>query len=987
MRSYRRPTSATDPPRVTVPRRNERCAGSPMVTLPPTFPLYLVVALDPPVASPSDDVPPSTPTAAGGGEMAPRIAAFDWAATPLGPRESWSGSLKTIVEMMLAHALPMTVLWGPESINLYNDAYVPILGDKHPATLGRPQHEVWPELRKVNEPLIRRALAGETITLKDALFVSHRHGASEEAWSDLTLCPLRDDTGTGAGVLVTVFETTGRVLAERERDRVEVALRASEERQAFLLRLSDALRPLAAPTAIAGTACRLLAERLDVDRAYYVEVDEAAGIARVERDYVRGEAPSLAGEHRVADFGWSVAILRRGECHVVPDTRTSSLVPPSDRAACIALGIIACMGAPLIKQRRLVGALCVTLSHPRDWTGSEIELLREVGERIWAAIERAHAEASVRESEARLAAVFESLPVGLGVVDAAGAIILSNPVMQTFLPTGVIPSRDVARRGRWRARDPDGAPVEPGDFPGARALRGESVVPGIEMLHETHDGREIWTSVSSAPIRDGEGRVVGGVIVVTDVDAVKRASEAQRESEVLFRSFAENSADTIWITNRDGSRLEYLSPAFEQMFGAPREVAMAAPGRWNDLILPDDRGMAAAIVPRALAGEMGVVHYRITRPGTGPVVYLRDTGFPIFDEAGTVRRVAGIVQDVTDIHDATAALEAEKERFRTLAEGIPQLVWRSCDEGLWTWASPQWCDYTGQEQEGSHGWGWLEAVHPDDHAVTVTAWHAARPHGELEAEYRVRRASDGAWRWHQTRSVPVRAAPEPGYPEGRILEWLGTTTDIEDLKRLQGQQGILVAELQHRTRNLLAVVRNVAKKSVPPSPGRDQYDARLAALGRVQGFLARTGRYTVALHDLVEAELQAAGDGTSDRVTVDGPPVELPGEGVQPVALALHELATNAVKYGAIAQPEGRLSVTWRAEEREDGSRLLIAWRESGVAMPEGPPTRKGYGFELITRALPYQLKAETRLELAPDGVRCDIALPAGAFRIVEAVA
>ncbi|WP_198384645.1 sensor histidine kinase [Roseomonas sp. KE2513] len=389
-------------------------------------------------------------------------------------------------------------------------------------------------------------------------------------------------------------------------------------------------------------------------------------------------------------------------------------------------------------------------------------------------------------------------------------------------------------------------------------------------------------------------------------------------------------------------------------------------------------------MPRTLDGEMVVVHYRVIRPSGGRVVHLRDTGFPIRDEEGHVVRVAGIVQDVSDIEEAREALEGEKERFRTLAEGIPQLVWRSCDEGRWTWASPQWRDYTGQSQESSHGWGWLEAVHPDDRERTMASWHAARPHGRLEVEYRVRRASDGAWRWHQTRSVPVRNGATAAQPEGRIVEWLGTTTDIEDLKRLQNEQAVLVAELQHRTRNLLAVVRNVARRSISPQPGRDEYDERLAALGRVQGFLARSSSYRVALRDLVEAELQAAGDGVSDRVTIEGSPVDLPGEGAQPVALALHELATNAVKYGAIAQPTGRLSVTWLIDEGKEGVRLLIVWWESGVAMPGSPPARRGYGSELITRALPYQMAAETALEFTPDGVRCSIALPAGAFRTAE---
>ena len=154
----------------------------------------------------------------------------------------------------------------------------------------------------------------------------------------------------------------------------------------------------------------------------------------------------------------------------------------------------------------------------------------------------------------------------------------------------------------------------------------------------------------------------------------------------------------------------------------------------------------------------------------------------------------------------------------------------------------------------------------------------------------------------------------------------------------------------------------------------------------MQGFLSRSAAYAVSLADLAEAELRAAGDGASGRVRVGGPAVDLPGESVQVLALALHELATNAVKHGALAVPGGRLSLTWRTEAQDaearhpDADQLVVEWRESGVAMPDGPPARRGYGTELITRALPYQLRARTALEFAHDGVRCRITLPAGAF-------
>ena len=462
-----------------------------------------------------------------------------------------------------------------------------------------------------------------------------------------------------------------------------------------------------------------------------------------------------------------------------------------------------------------------------------------------------------------------------------------------------------------------------------------------------------------------------------------RAEGALRESEERLRQFGEASLDVLWIRDAETLQWTYLTPAFETIHGLSREEALTGDNYrgWQDLIVAEDRAYAVDKISRVGAGERVTFEYCIRRPVDGEVRWLRNTDFPMRDGAGRVVRIGGVGHDITTLKRVQAAMADSETRLRTLMEGIPQLVWRSGKDGLWTWASPQWMSLTGQAQAESHGFGWIDAVHPDDRAAAMQAWDRAQPHGRLDVEYRVRRLSDSAWLWHRTRSVPVRDAPGPGGAEGPITEWLGTTTDIDDLRRLQDEQQVLVAELQHRTRNLLAVVRNVARRSIGPSPERDEYDARLAALGRVQGFLSRSPGYSVPLGDVVEAELQAAGDGASAKVEVAGPAVDLPGESVQAVALALHELATNAVKYGAMAQPSAQLSVTWRIEAGEGGAPcLVIDWRESRVAMPAGPPARRGYGTELITRALPYQLRAETALEFMPDGVRCRIILPASAF-------
>jgi PAS domain S-box-containing protein len=226
-----------------------------------------------------------------------------------------------------------------------------------------------------------------------------------------------------------------------------------------------------------------------------------------------------------------MATYRAGRRFVVHDTRSDPLFAPPQRQAPAAVQVLGAVGVPLLKQGALVAILAVHSAAPRHWTEEEVALVEETAERTWAAVERARAQAAQRQSERRLAAVFESLPLGVGLVDTQGSLLLANPEMRRFMPDGVIPSCDEARYERWRAYHPDGRRIERRDYPGARALRGEWVLPGVEFLFLYDDGRETWIRVAAMPIRDGEGRITGAVGVAADIDAAKRAEQALRESE------------------------------------------------------------------------------------------------------------------------------------------------------------------------------------------------------------------------------------------------------------------------------------------------------------------------------------------------------------------------------------------------------------------------------------------------------------------------
>ena len=347
--------------------------------------------------------------------------------------------------------------------------------------------------------------------------------------------------------------------------------------------------------------------------------------------------------------------------------------------------------------------------------------------------------------------------------------------------------------------------------------------------------------------------------------------------------------------------------------------------------------------------------------------------------------IAGVVLtfvDVTARVRAETALRESEGRQRALIEGVPQLVWRAVDGGHWTWSSPQWTTYTGLSHDESRGLGWLKALHPEDRETALAMWKDAARIGRLEMEERVFHAADASYRWFQTRATPVWDEA------GTIVEWLGTSTDIHDLRTLQEEQQVLVAELQHRTRNLMGVVQSTAETTLRASNDLEEFGSRfrdrLDALSRVQGLLARlnTGD-RVTFENLLRSELEAVGavDGTLDKVTLNGPSgAALRSSTVQTFALALHELATNALKYGAFAQTSGRLAIIWRVEPAGPDGRpwLHVDWHESGVTMPpaDAVPQGTGQGRHLIERALPYQLGARTTYVMGPDGVRCSIAVP-----------
>jgi PAS domain S-box-containing protein len=273
--------------------------------------------------------------------------------------------------------------------------------------------------------------------------------------------------------------------------------------------------------------------------------------------------------------------------------------------------------------------------------------------------------------------------------------------------------------------------------------------------------------------------------------------------------------------------------------------------------------------------------------------------------------------------------------------------------------------------------GWEALLHVDDRAEHQRRWRAAAQQGGVfEQEHRLRTAA-GVWRWFLCRAVPQHDAA------GEVICWFGSSVDIDQRRRAELRQRYLLAEVQHRAKNILAVVRSLLSRTLESAVGLDDFAAhlsgRIAALARTQTALGRTIAGTMGLEELVLQEVVAQGGQLRDQVMIEGPPVMLADKMAETMGLALHELTTNALKFGALSVANGRVRVAWDlvidpAEPTQPG-RLRLMWEETGVKITTPEPARRGFGCEMIERGLPYELGARTKLQFRPRGLRCEIDL------------
>ena len=532
---------------------------------------------------------------------------------------------------------------------------------------------------------------------------------------------------------------------------------------------------------------------------------------------------------------------------------------------------------------------------------------------------------------------------------------------------------------------------------------GEGITALEQMLPIVRDGveQETYWNYSFTPITDPAGKVLG---VFNQGNEITRAVINERrlafQVQVADRLRSLSKPEDVWVAAATllGEHLGAARVGFAEVDEADDRVTILREWRQSETV-PSLQGrttplsdlppaaiahvksgqvLALADVDKIAQGSSSEDAELGARLGVRAVVTVpllrreRLRAFLYvhhFEPRSWKRSEAAMARDVAERGWAAVERAKSEERlresedhYRHTVELNPQVTWTALPDGQLNRVSRRWYDWTGTSGLGET---WAEGLHPDDRQRTFAVWANCVATGQpYDIEHRVQMI-DGCYRWARSRAFPR-------YDEsGNIRLWYGSTEDIHEQKLAEERQRLLINELNHRVKNTLATVQAIAfqtlKGEIPLSEARARFEARLLALSRAHNLLTEESWEGASLRRVIaDTTAYLAGDG--ERFEIDGEPVFLSPRAALALSLALHELSTNAVKYGALSGEEGKVSIKWTLTDET----LRLDWKEM-----EGPPVvkpeRRGFGSRLIERGLEADLAGHAELHFEPDGLRCVI--------------
>lgn len=577
-----------------------------------------------------------------------------------------------------------------------------------------------------------------------------------------------------------------------------------------------------------------------------------------------------------------------------------------------------------------------------------------------------------RESEARFRALFEQSPLMVHIFDARGQTVAVNPALERNFGVSA-----EALRNYNVFEDPQ-LQAPPACDLIRRAFAGE-ITKSPALRHDASlsvgGGNSRWVEATAYPVKDEAGTIREVVILSQDVTSRVDAETALDDAQARFHIARE--AAQLGVFDYDFRTGQCIwDERIRSLWGVEPEEVITDSVFMNG-IHPDDRtGVVQALAFAAKPDGDGdySAEYRVIHRGTGRTRWLMASGRAFFT-GGEATRLVGTVQDISDRRRYEDALRASEERLQIglAAAGLGHWSWDAATDRVDF--SEQACAIFGLSAGEEITWKGLQVLlHPEDAPVAVQSVQESLLSGEdYTIEYRVNRR-DGTRVWVMVRGRPVYG--QSGMPPGMI----GVVQDITERKRAEEKIRLLMAEVNHRSKNLLAVVQSIAHQTSAKGSPRSfahRFSERLQGLAASHDLLVGNGWQGVELIDLVESQLAHFRDLVRERIRFSGPPLQLRPAAAQALGMALHELATNAGKYGSLSGEQGAVTIRWSVSGPEGSRRFHMEWRESDGPCVEAPVT-SGFGSKLIAHMTEIALQGRATLAYPPDGVIWTINAPLG---------
>jgi signal transduction histidine kinase/DNA-binding response OmpR family regulator len=938
------------------------------------------------------------------GAMSARIHAFDWTKTTLGPVETWSPALRATLGVMLANRFPLLLWWGPDYISIYNDAYVPILGNKHPSALGLPVRECWSEIWDILKPLIDTPYNGGPSTwIEDFELHIQRLGHPEETHFTVAYSPVPDETtaqGIG-GVLATVHEITQKVIAER--------------RVAILRDLG-----VRAAEGSAEETCRAAAEIL----THHVKDVPFALLFLVDADGQHARLAAAAGVEPGKDVSplvvrldqietentWPLSAVNSHQNMVtVTDLKSRfKVIPPGPWADPPHTAVVVPIRSN--KANELAGFLVSGVSAHLTLDEQYRGFYELMASQIATAIAQARAYEEERKRAEALAEIDRAKTAFFSNVShefRTPLTLMLGPLedlkqestrLQSPLSASQHQQLDLIHRNSLRllkltnalldfARIEAGrvqAVYEPTDlaafttelasvFRSAVEKTGLKLVVNCPPLTEpAFVDRDMWEKIVLNLISNAFKFTFNGEIEVslrqtdTQIELAVRDTGtgiAVDELPKLFERFYrvagaqgrthEGSGIGLALV-QELARLHGGSVSVESHYGQGSTFKVAIPLGRNHLPA-QSIGAERTQASTALGARPFVEEALRWLPVSSS---RNEVGIDDFDMSKHTARQDGersrilVADDNSDMRDYLRQLLGARYEVETVADGEAALAAidkRAPDLVLTDIMMPR-----------LDGLGLLARLRADPHTKTLPViLLSARAGEEARIEGLHTGADDYLIKPFSARELVARIRS--------AIQMARVRHEAEQMQQL------LVNELNHRVKNTLAsvqaIVQHTLRSTKNPTDFAASFSGRIQSMAKVHSLLSNTSWKGADLRDVIRDQLKF-GPMDETRLTAWGPPVSLGPQTTQHLALMVHELGTNSSKYGALSTPRGWVTINWTVED----SMLRFKWMEQG-GPPVRAPIKRGFGTTLIEQSAHVE-GGRARMSIETGGVVWEIEFP-----------